>query len=41
VVIRETGGQVRSLAIVHGTRLEVKGRILVSEEQPVSRALDF
>jgi hypothetical protein len=41
VVIRETSGQVRSLAMVHGTRLEYKGRTLISEPQPVSRALDL
>jgi hypothetical protein len=41
VVIRETGGQVRSWAMVQGTRLEYKGQILIAEPQPVSRALDL
>ena len=40
VVIRETAGQVRSVAMVHGTRVDYKGRTLIAESQPVSRALD-
>jgi hypothetical protein len=41
VVIRETGGQVHSVAMVHGTKLVYKGRTLIAESQPVSRALDI
>jgi hypothetical protein len=41
VVIREAASQVRSVAMVHGTRLDYKGRTLVAESQPVSRAMEL
>jgi hypothetical protein len=41
VVIREANGQVRSVAMVHGTGLEYRGRTLVAESRPTSRAMDL
>ena len=39
-VIREQGGQVRSWALIRGTRLAYRGQTLLAEPQPVSRARD-
>jgi len=41
VVVREVGGRTVSAALVRGTRLQYKGRIVVSETRPVSWAMDF
>jgi hypothetical protein len=41
VVIREAGGRMRSLALMHGTLLRYKGQTVISEPQPVNRALDW
>jgi hypothetical protein len=41
VVIREAAGQVRSVAVAHGTRLDYRKRTLIAESQPVSRAIEL
>ena len=41
VVIRESGGRIRSLALVRGTALRYNGQLLVDETEPVSLALDL
>jgi hypothetical protein len=41
VVVRETNGKVRSVAIVRGTKLDYKRCTLIAESQPTSRAMDF
>lgn len=40
-VIREAGGRVRSVAMVHGTRLDYRGQTLTAEPHPVSTAFDL
>jgi hypothetical protein len=41
VVIREHGGRIQSLALVRGTTLRFKGKLLIDETEPVSLALDL